>query len=57
MEISWGAKGIYTSIAALPDPANFKAEDLPRRGSSLAQIKQWIEELRKWGYLPDAGAS
>lgn len=57
MEISWGAKGVYTSIAALPDPANFKVEDLPRRGSSLTQIREWVEELRKWGYLPDARSS
>lgn len=53
MDISWGAKGLYTAIAALPDPSNFRAEDLPRRGSSLSEIKACLQELRKWGYLPD----
>ena len=53
MSISWGAKGLYGAIASLPDPSNFKAEDLPPRGSSIEQINKWIAELRKWGYLPD----
>lgn len=56
-KISWGAKGLYGNILCLDNPSQFNPEDFVTETTSLKKVLRWLQELRKWGYLPDEDAS
>jgi hypothetical protein len=46
-------RNLYVSILCLPDPNNFKPEDLVSDRFNIDQVKRGLATLRKYGYLLD----
>lgn len=51
--IKYVTKNLYAAIVCLPDPSNFKPEDLVSDRFNIGQVKRGLATLRKYGYLPD----
>ena len=46
-------KNLYVAVLCLPDPSNFKPEDLVSDRFNISQVNRGLATLRKYGYLLD----